>query len=357
MDYLLVGAALMAVVLVVLTVVLLWLHRRRGDELRARGERSNAALAEIARYFEEPDQLCLTAFEATGEHGERAVADALRQARRHLDGEAGRSVSESLMAIGEVERLEREVGSWMPSRRLKAIAGLGECGGPRAAKTLVSLLEGVDRTTRRAAREAILETRHRPAFAAALDSYLDDEREPYGLRGAFLSFVAAHDPALLAERLTAGGLNARHSKLALEALGEVHYEPALPWAREQLACRDPEIRASASRFVGRLRDSESVSELLIRLNDPEWFVRCVAARSLGFFDLDEDALGRLVRSLDDPASWVKTNVAKSLVRQGAAGASLLRQHLGPAEPGIDELGGDALVARRLRRMALEGAPS
>ncbi len=357
MIYLLLGAATIALTLVLATASLVWLHRRRSDELRSRGQRSDAALAEIARFFEEPDQLCLKAFEATGEHGERAVADALRQARPYLERGPGRSVSESLEAIGEVERLEREARSLLPGRRLKAIAGLGECGGSRAAKILVGLLDRGDRVTRRAAREAILHAEHEPSFSAALDSYLADEPEPYGLRGAFHSVVAARAPSLLSERLVNDQLNARHSKLALEALGEVHHESTLTWARDQIAGDDPEIRASACRFVGRLRDATSVDDLLGRLDDPEWFVRCVAARSLGFFALREPALSRLSEALDDPASWVRTNVAKSLVRQGPRGASEVRRALGNGEAGFDELGGDAPAARRLRSMALEELPA
>ena len=357
MSFLLACAVVMAVALVVTTVLIYWRCHRRGRDQRQRARRSDAALAEIGQFLEQPDQLCLSAFEATGEHGERAVADALRQARQHVSGDAIHSVSESLEAIGEIERLERESRSRLRGRRLEAIAGLGECGGARAAKRLVELLQSPDRSTRRAAREAILQAGHEPAFADALDSFLADEQEPYGLRGGFHSLLAARNPALLAERLAANRLNSRHSKLALEALGEVEFAQVLPWARSQMSGADSEIRASASRFVGRLRDHTSTSSLLERLDDSEWFVRCVAARSLGFLALDGQALERLARSLDDQASWVRTNVAKSLLRQGSQGTELLRRHLGAVESGLDESAGDALAARRLRRAALESQPA
>ena len=80
-----------------------------------------------------------------------------------------------------------------------------------------------------------------------------------------------------------------------------------------------EMRAAGVRLLGAIGDRRWIPLLTGLLDDPEWFVRAVAARALGGLGLDHGSLEALGSGLTDSHWWVRANAARSLARLGPPG--------------------------------------
>ncbi len=103
---------------------------------------------------------------------------------------------------------------------------------------------------------------------------------------------------------------------AASVLGEVRAHRAFPALIRALGDLEDEVRAKAAYALGRLGDRRATPYLLEHLlTDPAPFVRARIAGALGQFD-DPEVIERLVRSLGDPAWWVRMRSVEALEQIG-----------------------------------------
>lgn len=121
---------------------------------------------------------------------------------------------------------------------------------------------------------------------------------------------------------------------AAAVLGEVKSPRAYPVLIKSLNDLDDEVRAKSAGALGRLGDVRAVPHLLDRLlTDPIPFVRARIAGALGQFSGDE-VIERLVRSLGDPAWWVRMRSVEALEQIGARAERPLLVALDDVDPEI-----------------------
>ena len=261
--------------------------------------------------------------EARRRFGDRAVAEVLRRARRELRGRLTIELAELLEGMGEVDRLIRAARSRRTWRRVAAIRTLGECGGERVRARLAEACGDREPEVRRAARDGLLADAGPEALAVAIASYLADQARGSGWKDTFYGQLAWIAPQALRQLLVDRALEATEEKRALEALADAGDVASLPLARSRLWSIDPELRASAARFAGKLCDQESIGRLTDLLADPSWSVRVCAAGAVGRLRADGRTRQALARLLIDPVWWVRATAARALGGQGEAGAQLL----------------------------------
>ena len=228
---------------------------------------------------------------------------------------------------------------------------LGRVGN---AKAVPALLETVQATKREDAdvREIALRALARigdpqavPPLVAALRS-----AEPW-LAPRIADILTRHGDAAvppMIECLEEGG---RHHARAWAAnvLGEVRAQRAFPVLVRALGDLEDEVRAKAAYALGRLGDARAIPYLLEHLlTDPAPFVRARIAGALGQFD-EPDVIERLVRSLGDPAWWVRMRSVEALEQIGPQAEAPLLVALDDPDP---ELRMRAAVA--LERLGVPG---
>lgn len=121
---------------------------------------------------------------------------------------------------------------------------------------------------------------------------------------------------------------------AAAVLGEVKATRAYPALVRALNDLDDEVRAKAAGALGRLGDQRAVPHLLDRLlTDPIPFVRARIAGALGQFAGNE-VIESLVRSLGDPAWWVRMRSVEALEQIGARAERPLLVALDDVDPEI-----------------------
>src|SRR5687767_4468001 len=119
---------------------------------------------------------------------------------------------------------------------------------------------------------------------------------------------------------------------AANVLGEVRAQRAFPVLVRALGDLEDEVRAKAAYALGRLGDSRATPYLLDHLQtDPAPFVRARIAGALGQFD-DPDVIERLVRSLGDPAWWVRMRSVEALEQIGPQAEAPLLVALDDPDP-------------------------
>jgi HEAT repeat protein len=304
-----IAAAAVALLMVVLA------GRNWGDRRRTRARWQ--VLAQLSPCFADPDRLTLAALETSGQYGFELVTKVLHQARRELSGELGDAIDGALEVIGEQTRLRHMALSWNRRKRLWAIDILSRCGGQGASSFLQGLLTHSDPVTRRFVRSALADLPGREQRRAALESYLEDEAEPYGWGATFFARVGRAAPEELYEWVQNRDLSSRHRKLVLESLADARFAQAYELARELLRADDPELRASAVRALGRTGPGDAESSLEAALADTVWFVRSAAAGALrSCVPLSEATVERLVSCLGDDNWWVRHNAARTLEATG-----------------------------------------
>ncbi|MEO6068154.1 MAG: HEAT repeat domain-containing protein [Gemmatimonadota bacterium] len=121
---------------------------------------------------------------------------------------------------------------------------------------------------------------------------------------------------------------------AAAVLGEVKAPRAYPVLLKSLNDLDDEVRAKSAGALGRLGDTRAVRHLLDRLlTDPIPFVRARIAGALGQFPGDE-VVESLVRSLGDPAWWVRMRSVEALEQIGTRAERPLLVALDDIDPEI-----------------------
>lgn len=280
--------------------------------------------------------------------GRAAVSEVLRRARGEMAGEPATALTAALESIGEVERLARRSRSRSTARRRTAVRQLAECGGDTACDALVAALDDSDWEVRRAARDGLLSDGRAEPIRLALDSYLGEPAKSLGWRRSFYARFASVAPTHLCALLARHALDAEEEKHAIDALGHARATLAATEVRSRLRSRDPELRASAARFAGKVDDADSVDDLTRLLQDPEWFVRAAAARALEGLPKSNEALVGLGDCLEDGTWWVRANAARSLTRAGERGRRVLLDAIGRDDAYARDAAIAALATARIR---------
>jgi len=271
---------------------------------------------------------------ARGKAGDRAVGLVLRRARYDLKGPIVDRITEILVSTGEVKKLLTEAKSRRDWRRAGAVRGLGECGGAQAREALIAAAaDDVSSEVRRAAREGLLSDGAQEAVHAAVRSFIADLPRRSGWRRSFYARLAGVAPDQLTELIRSGELKGAEEKLAIEALGDAGRPVALVLAMERIGSAEAEMRATAVRVIGKVATDREVPVVIEALNDPEWFVRAAAARSIEWMatlnaatthhNWQQDACEKLVKHMTDSSWWVRANAARALSRCGNAGVQML----------------------------------
>lgn len=299
-------------------------HHAISDALHRRHERrTQQVLLLLAPHIVGGDELPEQATAAVRRFGHAPVAEILRRARNDLAGGPAVALAAALESIGEVRRLSRRARSASASRRRTAVRHLGECGGDAARDALAKALDDREWEVRRAARDGLLADGRDESIRLAVESYLGESVRSLGWRRSFYARFSLVAPEQLCALLREGTLVPDEEKLAIDALGHARARDAVAEVRLRLDSSDPELRASAARFAGKLDDADACDQLVQLLHDPEWFVRAAAARGLEALPKPLDALHALGTRLEDRTWWVRSNAARTLARAGQSGRRIL----------------------------------
>ncbi len=260
-----------------------------------------AVLEEQARSSAERPAWLLDAYDRLGLVDK--YADRLRSARRWRDrafaaellGRVGnaKAVPALLETVEATKREDADV-------REIALRALARVADPRAVPALVAALRSAE--TWLEPRIADILTRHGDAAVPPMMAFLEE-----------------------------GG---RHHARAWAAnvLGEIRAQRAFPVLVRALGDLEDEVRAKAAYALGRLGDTRATPYLLEHLlTDPAPFVRARIAGALGQFD-EPDVIERLVRSLGDPAWWVRMRSVEALEQIGPQAEAPLLVALDDPDP-------------------------
>lgn len=328
-------------VLAILSCVMLVLHHAVSElRQRRRERRTQDAMLLLAPAIVMATELPEAAGSAVRRFGRDAVSEVLRRARGEMAGEPAAALTAALESIGEVKRLARRTRSRSAARRRTAVRQLAECGGDDARDALAGVLDDRDWEVRRAARDGLLADGRDEPIRLALDSYLREPTKSHGWRRSFYARFATVAPAHLCALLEGRALDGEEEKHAIDALGHARATLAAAEVRSRLRSKDPELRASAARFAGKVDDADGVDDLTDLLRDPEWFVRAAAARALENLPKTNAALVALSDCLQDGTWWVRANAARTLARTGERGRRILLDAIGRE----DEYARDAAIA-------------
>lgn len=136
---------------------------------------------------------------------------------------------------------------------------------------------------------------------------------------------------------------------AIEGLGEIRCQEAVPVFERMLSHSDLEARVAAARALGEVTGADAVRCLGLALRDPAWEVRAAAARALAAHN-DPQVPVLLKTVLGDASWWVRQNAGEALGTQESAGAEALRQTLS----GSDSFARD-IATQMLEKLGLGGA--
>jgi len=327
---------LVSMVVATLSVIVLMHHLWSDRVRRTNRERFEGAATFLAPYLVTIDSNLEDMVDvARKRFSDRAVGLVLRRARFDLKGPVSYRISNSLVTIGAVDELIRESGSRRDWKRVAAARGLGECGGEKARAVLMDLaINDPIGEVRRAAREGLLAEHAPESTKVAVDSFLRDLPRRAGWRRSFYARLAAVSAPDLLHLIQSGQLESSEEKLALEALGDAGAVDALPLAIGHCHAKQPELRATGIRVVGKLGGEAELPLVIRALEDDAWFVRAAAARSiewmLGSRLIELHDRGMLVESttllgrcLGDSSWWVRANAARALSRSGREGVQVL----------------------------------
>lgn len=213
---------------------------------------------------------------------------------------------------------------------------LGRVGNARAVPTL---LETVQATTTEDGdvREIALRALARIGDPVAVAPLIEALKMAEGWLAPRIADILGRHGDLVADAMMAFlDEETRHPARAWAAavLGEVKAPRCYPVLVKSLNDLDDEVRAKSAGALGRLGDARAVPHLLDRLlTDPIPFVRARIAGALGQFPGDE-VIESLVRSLGDPAWWVRMRSVEALEQIGARAERPLLVALDDVDPEI-----------------------
>lgn len=337
------GAAGVAVLTLFAIVVVLFaiaiLHHmitdRERRKNRERFERASIALA--SHFVSNSPKLDEAVDRARRTEGDRAVALVLRRARYDLDSQVCDRITVILQRVGEIDSLVKESASRRDWKRTLGVRGLGECGGAKALKVLLTAADDESSEVRRAARDGLLANGSPQAVHTAIRSFIRDLPRRAGWRRSFYARLAVSAAQELTELIRSGELSSGEEKLAIEALGDAGRPAALKLALERVASEDAESRGTAMRVIGKVGTERELTLLYEGLKDKEWFVRAAAARAVEWLlalkqvretsPVHQVAARELGNTLGDTSWWVRANAARALSRLGPAGVKVLLQNV------------------------------
>ncbi|MBA3444972.1 MAG: HEAT repeat domain-containing protein [Gemmatimonadales bacterium] len=213
---------------------------------------------------------------------------------------------------------------------------LGRVGG---AKAVPALLETVvaTRTEDSDVREVSLRALARIADPRAVEPLIGAlETAEAWLAPRIADILTRHGEAVVDPLLAVlnDGSQRPARAWAANVLGEVRAQRAFPSLVRLLDDPEDEVRAKAAAALGRLRDQRAVGYLIEHLlTEPAPFVRVRIAASLGQFG-GPQVIDRLVRSLGDPAWWVRMRSVEALEQIGGGAEGPLLVALDDADPEI-----------------------
>lgn len=250
--------------------------------------------------------------------------------------------------LGLVEKYLSDLGSRSRWRRARAAENLGHFGGAEEVVELGKLLSDADETVRAVAARSLARLAT-PEAVEFLVRTLDNPSELTRLRVAEnLDRVGRLAVPYLIELLEEAADPEREVQpygpiLASQVLGGLRSQQARPaLQRAAREGRTPDIRAQATRALGRSGDPDDVPLLLECARDAEWPVRTQAANALGYIG-DASAIPVLSEMVSDRAWWVRVASGRALVNMGTAGEDAL----------IGLLSSEDWYARRRAAAALE----
>jgi HEAT repeat protein len=236
--------------------------------------------------------------------------------------------------------VDKYIGRLRAARRWRERAFAAELlGRVGNAKAVEALLETAQNTKSEDGdvREIALRALARIADPRAVDRLVVALREaqPW-LAPRIADILVRHGDAVIDPMIAFLQEPSRHPARAWAAniLGELKAQRAFPILVGALKNLDDEVRGKAAGALGKLGDRRAVTYLLDHLlTDPAPFVRARIASSLGQFAGNE-VVDRLVRSLGDPAWWVRMRSVEALEQIGAAAETPLRIALDDPDPEI-----------------------
>jgi serine/threonine-protein kinase len=341
---------LLGIVLILFLIVLLH-HALTDSERRKNRERFESASITLAPLLVAASPKLKDAVDlARRSDGDRAVALVLRRARHDLDSPVAASIVAILDQMGEIDTLVKEANSRRDWKRTLAVRGLGECGGLKALRVLITAADDPSSEVRRAAREGLLADGTPKAIHVAIRSFIRDLPRRAGWRRSFYARLAVSAADELTELIRSGELNGVEEKLAIEALGDAGRPAALKLALERVGSEDAESRGTAMRVIGKVGSEREIPLLLEGMKDPEWFVRAAAARAIEWLlalkqvretsAVHKTAAEHLGGRLGDASWWVRANAARALSRIGQPGVNILLHYV----ESTDRYARDAAIA-------------
>ncbi len=213
---------------------------------------------------------------------------------------------------------------------------LGRVGNARAVPALLQTVQATT-TEDGDVREIALRALARIGDPVAVPPLIEALKKAEGWLAPRIADILGRHGDLVVEPMIAFlDEESRHPARAWAAavLGEVKAPRSYPVLVKSLNDLDDEVRAKSAGALGRLGDVRAVPHLLDRLlTDPIPFVRARIAGALGQFAGDE-VIERLVRSLGDPAWWVRMRSVEALEQIGARAERPLLMALDDVDPEI-----------------------
>ena len=213
---------------------------------------------------------------------------------------------------------------------------LGRVGSAKAVPALLETVQATqteDSDVREIALRALARIGDPHAVGPLITALADAET---WLAPRIADILARHGQVVVDPLLELLTGSSRHPARAWAAnvLGEVGAQRAFPALVHTLDDPDDEVRAKSAAALGRLGDRRAVAPLLDHLlTDPAPFVRVRIASALGRFDGPE-VIDRLVRSLGDPAWWVRMRGVEALEHIGPVAEGPLLVALNDSDPEI-----------------------
>lgn len=259
---------------------------------------------------------------------DRFLAPMMVERMGFLRGAGRESIALLARRLGLVDKYVNDLSGRNRWQRARAAERLGYFADERVVKPLAGLLDDEDETVRAVAARALARLATEEG-AEALVRTLDNPSELTRLRVAenldrVGPLAVPHLVKLLRESVEPDREDhTRGAILASQVLGGLRaYE-----AREAIALAAREggtidIRAQATRALGRIGDPDDVPLLIKNARDEGWPVRTQAANALGLIG-DRDSIPVLQEMISDRAWWVRVAAGRALINMGTAGEDAL----------------------------------
>lgn len=226
-------------------------------------------------------------------------------------------VAAAFEAAGRVQRDLAALGARRWWVRAAAADRLGRLGVARAADRLVACLDDPHEEVRLAAARALAALGDTRVIRPLLSGLSTASRWTAIRAAGVLASLGPQAASTLAtvlreEAARPDGGDPGRLRLLLDGLAEMGDREGIAAVRPLLRHRSVDVRARATRILGRLGAAEAQPLLRAALDDHEWPVRAQAAAALLELPAEAATLEALAARLSDSAFWVRTNAAEAL---------------------------------------------